>query len=491
MKKLKAYREYGAVFLLMLVIVGISVVGRPLESLDELWQYSFGSNVARGLLPYRDINLILPPLSVMIGGAVLSILGNRLIIYRILGALTGSVCLLLFYDIQRQLKVDRRFAFCMSIYAASFYCTYFTYDYNYLQLIVLMMIMDQLTRQESRGKEHLCHVWFLIGMEAGCCLLIKHSTGAVIFLAVFFLAVVLCFRERGKCVPAYCVGCFLPMLPFFCWLFHFRLAEIFWDYAFRGLSSFSGKNHIGIKDFLLYSGPLCQMEALLTAAAVTAGVIGLVKSQDRLVRRNWLILINLSGAGASVVYPIMDNAHFVIALLPILIMGIYALTNKMQGAKQIPKVLLGLITIMGLGISVCTLDGEDVIWSKLPHYEGIRIESSLEEQCEEIKEYLEGYPDQPVYVLDGAAVFYKIPMERYDKDFDLCLGGTWGHRSPEEVAKELLGKKGIMLLAAEGYGTVWQVPEEFIEYIKTHAVCIDHINKYDVYVAKDGYDEET
>lgn len=33
-----------------MVVIGIRVIGRPLETLDELRQYSAGSNMAKGLL---------------------------------------------------------------------------------------------------------------------------------------------------------------------------------------------------------------------------------------------------------------------------------------------------------------------------------------------------------------------------------------------------------------------------------------------------------
>lgn len=68
---------------------------------------------------------------------------------------------------------------------------------------------------------------------------------------------------------------------------------------------------------------------------------------------------------------------------------------------------------------------------------------------------------------------------------EMCLAGNWGNRSSDEMAQALLQCGGLMLLAADGYGVNWQVPEDFLEYIRDHAVCVDHIGKYDVYVAKD------
>lgn len=63
----KRYCEYGITLPVLLSLIGIWVIGRPLESLDELWQYSVGSHMAQGLLPYCDINMVVPPLSGFLG----------------------------------------------------------------------------------------------------------------------------------------------------------------------------------------------------------------------------------------------------------------------------------------------------------------------------------------------------------------------------------------------------------------------------------------
>ena len=88
--------EYICAGLLFSLIIGITVFGRPLESLDELWQYSFGSNIRKGCLPYQDINMVTAPFSQFVGAGALWVFGDCLLVYRGLGTVLGTLCMLLF-----------------------------------------------------------------------------------------------------------------------------------------------------------------------------------------------------------------------------------------------------------------------------------------------------------------------------------------------------------------------------------------------------------
>lgn len=480
----KRYCEYGITFLVLLFIIGICVIGRPLESLDELWQYSVGSNMAKGLLPYRDINIVVPPLSGIVGGIVLKVLGDQLIVYRILGTLVCTICMMLSYDILRTMVIEKRIAFCLCVYISVFYGMHFTYDYNYEVLLILLLIMDLLLRQEAsrRGKEQGFIRWLVVGVSAGCAMLFKQSTGFTVFAATSILTRILSLDKRK--VLCYILGCMLPVGLCTGWLLHHHIWEAFWNYAFAGINSFRQYNRVSFWTFLVYSGLLCTAEAVLAIIIVAAGIKKMIQNKGMQTKRKWLVIFVLSAAGMTVVYPIADETHFVIALLPFLILGICELPFAMACKQKLSSRLAVLIAIMGVGVSLWSVREEDVMWSELTHYRVIRVDHSIEQMVQEVNAYLQQYPETPVYILDGTAVLYKIPMERYNKDYDMCLAGNWGNKTPDEMAQALLQQGGVMLLAAEEYGINWQVPEEFIKYIKSHAVCVDHVGKYDIYCGR-------
>lgn len=479
----KRYFEYGIIFLVLLSIIGICVIGRPLESLDELWQYSVGSNMAKGLLPYRDINMVVPPLSGIIGGAALRVFGEQLIVYRILGTLLCTMCMMLFYDILQIMEIEKRLAFCFCIYISAFYGAHFTYDYNYWVLLMLLLIMDLLLRQEIRKKKQGCIRWFIIGTAAGCAVLAKQSTGLAVFAATSIVARI--FEPGRRKVVCYVAGCVMPVGLCIGWLLRFHIWEAFWNYAFGGIDMFQHYNRVSFRTFLFHSGLLCTAEAGLAIIIVAEGIRKLVQGRGIQAQKKWLVIFGLSAAGMTVVYPIADDTHFVIALLPLLILGICELPLISARQQKLSLRLAVMIAVMGMGVSLWSIREENVVWSELAHYQGIRLDRSIEQMVQEVNSYLQQYSETSVYILDGAAMLYKIPMGRYDKDYDMCLAGNWGDRTSDEMAQALLQRGGIMLLAADGYGINWQVPEDFLEDIKAHASCVDRVGKYDVYLVEE------
>ena len=54
---------------------------------DEIFNYGFAKNILDGLIPYKDFNMIIPPLFAYITAFFLKIFGEKLIIYHIISQL--------------------------------------------------------------------------------------------------------------------------------------------------------------------------------------------------------------------------------------------------------------------------------------------------------------------------------------------------------------------------------------------------------------------
>ena len=68
---------------------------------DEIWNYGFAYNIATGLIPYKDFNMIITPLFPILGAIFLSIFGKNLIVYHIFNAL---ICTTIFSFIKKNRK---------------------------------------------------------------------------------------------------------------------------------------------------------------------------------------------------------------------------------------------------------------------------------------------------------------------------------------------------------------------------------------------------
>ena len=58
-------------FVIMMLLFASTVLIRNLANLDEIWNFNFANNVEKGLVPYRDFNMVQTPLLPMINAIFL------------------------------------------------------------------------------------------------------------------------------------------------------------------------------------------------------------------------------------------------------------------------------------------------------------------------------------------------------------------------------------------------------------------------------------
>ena len=49
-------------FVIMMLLFASTVLIRNLANLDEIWNFNFARNIANGLIPYNDFNMLQTPL---------------------------------------------------------------------------------------------------------------------------------------------------------------------------------------------------------------------------------------------------------------------------------------------------------------------------------------------------------------------------------------------------------------------------------------------
>lgn len=131
--------------IVIIVILFIAVAGciipTELNNLDEIWNFNFGKNISNGKLPYKDFNMVQTPVSVMFSGLVLKIFGNELLAMRILGCILCTAIIYFSYKILDKLKVNKSVVYLALLIIFAVHSNYFTYDYNYLLLLITLITM--------------------------------------------------------------------------------------------------------------------------------------------------------------------------------------------------------------------------------------------------------------------------------------------------------------------------------------------------------------
>ncbi len=99
----------------------------------------------------------------------------------------------------------------------------------------------------------------------------------------------------------------------------------------------------------------------------------------------------------------------------------------------------------------------------------------------EIEEYID-LSEKKVYILDATAALYMIPIDRYNKNYDLFLIGNLGKDGEEGQIKNIKkDTEKVYLIMNDKNRRNWQNPERVRKYIIKNKQKIDEIGVFDVY----------
>jgi len=118
-------------------------------------------------------------------------------------------------------------------------------------------------------------------------------------------------------------------------------------------------------------------------------------------------------------------------------------------------------------------------------YKNIEIEDYLQKRINQIDEFILEQEKQgkKVYVLDAEAAIYMIPINKYNKDYDMFLKGNIGKDGEEGQIEKIKQKdeNTIYLIKRKGLNLNWQTPLKVIEYIRENLKLTGEISIYEIY----------
>lgn len=496
--KLKLYWKSHAfdvlIFICIVLVISPIILSRNLNNLDEIWNYNFARNIADGLVPYRDFNMLQTPLLPFIAGLFLKLFGNELIIMRILAIVLISGIFFMAYKILRKLKVPTlyslSFLFILFVLLKEHICI----DYNFA-ILLLTLILIYLEIKHAH--------YFIIGFICGCCILFKQSTGVLIsFASVIFPILTfqnkIDFKSYFKLSVIKILGILIPLFLLMIYLICTNAFSDFIDYTILGIKTFS--NSISYTTLVTSQNIAIKLLSIGLPIFILISGIYLFKKKQK----NLYGFYAYSLASLIVIYPISDHIHFLIGIIPFLILfayllfqfisSIYSPANKKQNLLTkiknfLYEFLKGLIAI-GLicyTITSCILLKEYFNNSEknhtINHYQSIPISEQLQNKINEIDNYILLNENNNVYILDSEAAIYMISLNQYHKNFDMFLKGNLGSQGEIGQIEKInqLEKGTKILIKNEQYKLNWQTPLEIISYIKNNFDKIGEISIFDIY----------
>lgn len=482
-KKIRLILPY--LFLGFLVVIGILL--RPLDNLDELWNYNFAKNIYEGRVPYQDFNMVPTPLSAYLAAFFLKIFGNSLFVFRILGVLLAFSLGVLFWKISESLLENCAISFCAAVYMILLHLPYMTYDYNYLNLLNLLIVLfleDKIKKiDQGKAEDGKGIFWgILIGFMVGLTPLVKQSTGIFLFLANLILCGMDCWSDKKNKKAAF-MRVFASMIPgalFFIFLMLNHNLMDFWDYAVCGLASFDNKK--SYISFML-SSPLSFALGILPFVILGFSTRRIIKEMRSKRKRFQMALFFMSAAGLSVAFPITDAVHFFIALMPfpVLLFAHMNPVNISKGKGMFCCIFVAIISSFVVYFTVPVHVGKS---SSLNHFTNIPIQEEIEQQIIRVENYIceMRRRGQEVYIADASAAVYMIPLDLYHKDFDMLSKGNTGSQSVRQLLSGT--ENALFLIAKDSSNWNWQTNLELLYYIKENYQLVGEVEQFDVYRAE-------
>lgn len=480
-----------ALFLLMAAIIGFF---RQMGNVDELWNFTFGNNMAMGLVPYRDFNLLQTPLFAMIHGLVLTVFGRELLVTRMLGALLFACICYLLYLFAKQMHV--RGCLCLVLSFAFLWCfdynVFYEYSCSILAVQLFCMYMDgrMLWRKVSVKQYMSVHYQLLVGVVAGAGIMCKQTFGGFVALAAWCSVVLIgrMYRQSGKTVlkalMARLTGSSIPCFFVLFYLLGTGSWDDFIDMSLKGISTFSSR--LMIWEYMA-EDPEYMATGIVFIAAVLLGMAYTVRYRKEEKGRLGLIVLLYSSLGCINLYPLCNSYHILTCLFPFLVLVLpYLAWMGQKKWMQIPGALVLLVCAVDLMVykPYQTVTTSELLLD-VPHFRYVFIDTDEVDEYREIVEDVRLRKENgcSVFILDNEAVKYLIPSDIYHKYLDMFLVGNLGEKTPEECLEDSLYAEGeVMYLIPSDFQGQYQYPrsavESFIEEKLDYAQTVGRFRCY-------------
>lgn len=278
--------------------------------------------------------------------------------------------------------------------------------------------------------------------------------------------------------------------------------EEFINYAVLGISTFSNRiSYLG----LLYDDEIeIRIFSILVPVSIVLMAIILIitkilKKENEKIQ-NLLTILIYSLSIIIVMYPISDKIHFLIGSIISIIGLIYIICllgekiyNKINYNKKhkVYKIITLIIWLFIFAI-IFTISIDNIYTYiktdkniEIQHYKNIQINENLEERIKEIDQYIiqKEQEGKKVYILDAEAAIYMIPIDKYNKDYDMFLKGNIGKDGEQGQIEKIKEKDEniLYLVRKENLKTNWQTPLTVIKYIRENLENVGEICIYEVY----------
>ena len=441
MKKFIIKHKKNIGYILLFLIISIitflfSYFVFPLHTWDEVWNYGFSYNISKGMVIYRDFNVLQTPLSFFCGSLFIKIFGSYLYSIHIMYAILISIIMLIVFDIIRW----------KSFIVYPFILWQITPSYNLFSLFLLFVIIYFIYKKKDSD--------LLIGIVMGVLLLTKQNLGICLLIPAFFYS-----KKKIKFLIAFLI----PILICSIYLIYNNAIYEFIDYCFLGMFDFNESN----KSFSFF--------LILEFFILLYLICKFAKDKFKNKVLFYILLFQF------MCYPICDANHFFIALVPVLFY-VLCIIKKMN--KYI--FIISIFTIYFIFLFLCFQN--KIHLNKSDNFMYLRNDTLISYYNDLVMQF-SNYKvncDYKFYIFYYAYYIKLIDDEKINK-YDFLLNGNMGYNGNKKYTEEIgyicKNNKCIFLVDNKFVKTDdnYQFALDILNYVINNYNKIDSNEYFDVY----------
>lgn len=407
-----------------------------IDDCDEIWNFGFSYNIAKGAIPYRDFNMVVLPLYSLLMSIPLRIFSNSLFIFHLFNAIYISIIIAIISDNEKDIAI---------VLALFMIIVNPIYGYNCFIVMLLILIL-YLQSKDYKYKEEI------IGILLGCILATKQNIGIVLFFPYIFhskhkLKSILCYLVPITLVAGYLV-------------INNALFECI-DYCFLGLRNFSN-------NFLVTLPILVVFDIVI----ITYLIIKYRKTKDI----NYIYLACFQVIN----YPLFEIYHFIIGTLPVIYYLIVTENNK-----YINYVFIIFPIIIILIVYVPRMINNGINPSSINNFKYRNVTDKATKEQDQLTEFIYSNKDSRIFIFNFYSYFIKISLDKKLDKFDLINIGNMGadeSKYIKEMDKICSNKKCIFILDEKAFTTYTsQINPIVRDYVLNNYDYCGKINSRDSY----------
>jgi len=413
---------------------------------DEMWNYGFAHNIYQGLIPYKDFNMIIPPLFAFCIQPFFLILGDNLLTFHIFSSIITGLTILFMY-----LKTGKN-----AFLAYPFIILGYLPSYN-LFSIFLFSILILIDKCKPKQKD------ILLGLIASFMFLTKQTIGIAILIPCIFYS-----KNKLKTIISFSI----PIIVFLIYLTFNNALYQFIDYCFLGMFSFVKDN----------KEPTYNL--IVTAILSIILIYKLIKSKFKLSTCFYALMFQI------MVLPMGDNYHFYTSTSVI----IYALVENLKLPIFKYMYLFALFYITTISVNIVKGINSDYkinIYQENNLFKGRNVASNIDTYTSHYRKTLEkaseiGYDH--LFLFSKSAYFLKLSQNQTLNKFDLINNGNMGYKGAsgyiEDIDSMCQNKDCIFIIETYINEEVGQTNQQLLEYPKEKGIPVYTIGLFNVYVMK-------